>query len=286
MHTNLHLSDAPRKDPFVPELPEVETTRRSLERLLSGTRLTSARAIRADVVRGDRTPPALLAGQAIASLARHGKQLALIGADGACVSIHLGMSGRLEVAESGTRRPPHTHVVWTTEDGRQLRFIDPRRFGGVWTHRSLAELQSDRWSRLGPDAASLTTAQLRSAVTIRSAPIKSVLLDQRAVAGIGNIYADEALHSARIRPQRTAKDLVNQEHATLARKIRSVLTTALRAGGTTLRDYRTPEGTTGAYSAQRLVYGRAGQACPGCRQILLTDQTAARTTVWCPNCQH
>lgn len=253
--------------------------------MLGGARIARAAVNRQDVVRGPSASRKLLSGQAIASVERHGKQLALVGDAGGCVSVHLGMSGRLEVVEKGSPAPPHTHVVWTTEDSRQLRFIDPRRFGGVWTHRDIDDLRAARWSRLGPDAATITAAQLRTACGNRTASIKSVLLNQHLIAGIGNIYADESLFGSRISPQRPAGSLTQPQHAALARHVRRVLAIAIRAGGSTIRDYRTPDGERGSYTAIRLVYGRAGEPCPSCGAPLASDQTASRTTVWCPICQ-
>jgi len=277
----------------MPELPEVETIRRALRPALEGAVISGASAERPEVVHGDASPAALLAGQRVDTLRRHGKQLAVVAQGGGrCVSIHLGMSGRLMLFEGRSRpteRPAHTHVVWRLEppDGRhaELWFIDPRRFGGLWTHASEAALVSSRWSTLGPDAATLRAAHLARVAKDRRAPIKAVLLDQRAVAGIGNIYADEALFRARVRPSRPAGSLAVEEVRELAAAVRTILRRAIERGGSTIRDYRTPSGAPGGFLPHHAAYGRGGRPCVRCGQSLHKGLVAGRTTVWCENCQ-
>lgn len=268
----------------MPELPEVETIRRELTPRLAGNRFATARAIRPEVVRGGSDKAALLAGRRVSEIARKGKQLAVIAEDGACFSVHLGMSGRLEFGDSPRNRPAHTHVVWTIEDGGELRFVDPRRFGGVWTHTSRDDLQRTRWDALGPDAASVTAARLWSVCRGKRA-IKAVLLDQRALAGVGNIYADEALHASGIDPQRLAEQIAADEARALAGNIRRVLKRAVEARGSTLRDYRRPNGENGGYALSHAVYGRGGQECLTCGTTLESLQVGGRTTVRCLTCQ-
>jgi len=269
----------------VPELPEVETVRARVSAALQDARFRSVRIHRPDIVRGDASPNALLQNQSLSETARHGKQLALIGSAGCCVSIHLGMSGRLEIAPTSAPLSPHTHLVWECDNDAQLRFVDPRRFGGIWTHPTREHLLSTRWDALGPDAAALTATQLARACRKRTAPIKAVLLDQNALAGVGNIYADEALHLARVSPFRPARDLSSPEHTQLARSVRQVLREAIRAGGSTIRDYRTPSGEAGGYATRHRVYGRAGQECRSCSEVLHGERLAGRATVYCPACQ-
>ncbi len=268
----------------MPELPEVETIRRELTPRLAGNRFASARAIRPEVVHGGSSKAALLAGRCVVEIARKGKQLAVISEVGACFSVHLGMSGRLEFGESPRQRPPHTHVVWGIDGGGELRFVDPRRFGGVWTHASREDLERTRWDALGPDAASITAARLRSVCCGKRA-IKAVLLDQRALAGVGNIYADEALFASGIDPQRPAERVTPAEAKTLAGNIRRVLKRAVEARGSTLRDYRRPNGENGGYALSHAVYGRGGQGCLTCGATLESLQVGGRTTVRCLTCQ-
>jgi len=280
----------------VPELPEVETIRHGLAPALTGARVRQILVLRPDVVTGDRSPLALLQGRTLAAPERLGKQLALPAQDGAALSLHLGMSGRLlwvpEPSPSKTSndpRPPHTHLVWRLETAAghagELRFIDPRRFGGVWTHPTREHLLETRWSRLGPDAAAIRAPQLRRALLGRRAPVKAVLLDQRALAGVGNIYADEALFHARIAPSRPAGSLTSEETKRLAGTLRGVLRAAVRAKGSTIRDYRTSEGQPGGFLSASAVYGRAGRPCRDCSTTLRVSTCAARTTVHCPVCQ-
>jgi len=278
----------------VPELPEVETIRLGLTPVLAGARVRRAHVLRPDVVTGDRSPRALLQGRTLDAPERHGKQLALPAQDGPALSLHLGMSGRLlwvpePALSSQEPRPSHTHLVWRLEpadaEPGELRFVDPRRFGGVWTHPTREHLLETRWSRLGPDAAAIRAPQLRRALRGRRAPVKAVLLDQRALAGVGNIYADEALFHARIAPSRPAGSLTPEETARLAGALRRVLRAAVRAKGSTIRDYRTSEGQPGGFLRASAVYGRAGRPCRDCSTALSVSTCAARTTVHCPACQ-
>jgi len=276
----------------VPELPEVETIRLELARALTGARVRRAEIRRPDIVSGRASPTDLLQGRTLAPPERLGKQLALPTIEGPALSIHLGMSGRLlwvpGPAESRPR-PPHTHLVWRLEpedaEPGELRFVDPRRFGGVWTHPTRAHLVDTRWSRLGPDAATIRAPQLRKALERRRAPVKAVLLDQQTLAGVGNIYADEALFHARIAPNRPANTLAPEETTRLAASIRTILRQAIGARGSTIRDYRTAGGENGQYLTRNAVYGRASQPCRSCKTTLTMSTCAARTTVHCPACQ-
>ena len=234
----------------------------------------------------------MLAGCRVSGIERRGKQLAVLTQEEPCLSLHMGMTGRLEWVPlaSGKRlaRPPHTHVVWKVERcgvSAELRFVDPRRFGGVWTHPNRDELLEGRWAKLGPDAATLRTAELRLACGGRRVPIKSVLLDQGAVAGIGNIYADEALFASKISPLREASCLQSDELKRLTSHIRRTLRDAIRAGGSTIRDYAGPDGEKGRYVGSHAVYGRAGLPCMVCGSLLIGTRLGGRATVLCGRCQ-
>lgn len=278
----------------MPELPEVESVRRSLLPHLIGARIASATLLRPDIcesfnARGQpiTTRPAnLLLGARITQLARRGKQLAVIADDGRTLCVHLGMTGQV-LAQPREAVVTHTHVHarWTTHSGTTILFRDPRRFGGLWTFPSEEALRRARWSTLGPDALDASGPALSAAGRKSLRPIKALLLDQSVLAGVGNIYADEALFAARIPPRLRADRLAAASYEALAASIRAVLTRAIQAGGSTLRDYRDANGQSGLAARNHAVYGRAGQPCLICTLPLATAVIAQRTTVWCKQCQ-
>ncbi|MGI9013408.1 MAG: bifunctional DNA-formamidopyrimidine glycosylase/DNA-(apurinic or apyrimidinic site) lyase [Phycisphaerales bacterium] len=277
----------------MPELPEVENVRRSLERLIVGRTVQRVRIGRADIVRRQddcrSISQALLQGGRIAQIRRHGKQLAIICDDGRSMCVHLGMSGQLRVLGMGERLPDatHVHIAWLLDRGcGRMVFRDPRRFGGVWTFSSFDELQTARWSSLGPDALPLRAATLKRILAGSTRPIKAALLDQALVAGVGNIYADESLFRAGVLPGRPSASLDDVELARLATSIRNILRVAIGAGGSTLRNYVNPTGGRGSFVDDlAAVYGRGGQPCIVCGQPLQCGAVAQRTTVWCAQCQ-
>jgi formamidopyrimidine-DNA glycosylase len=268
----------------VPELPEVEAVARDLRRALASAVIEGVTVHRWDVIDGaGRRCGALRLGGGITGVLRHGKQLALVGKDGSVLVVQLGMTGEFGVVPGRAPMIPHTHACWDLDGGRHLRFVDPRRFGGLTLldgHEALAE----RWARLGPDALSLP-AQWGEAIIHRRTAIKAALLDQGAVAGVGNIYADEALALAGIQPARPCRKLSKHDVAKLRSALCSVLRAALRSGGSTVRTYRRLGGGQGAFQAKLRVYGRSGQPCLGCGMTLRSAQVVGRTTVWCPTCQ-
>ena len=279
----------------MPELPEVETVRQALAHRLAGADVSRAALGRADILtRPERTPAAraLLAGDRIIELKRHGKQLALCAASGRTLVVHLGMTGQLLLAPAhGRTTLDHIHARWTWSKGDRtgrLLFRDPRRFGGLTAFPSRDALEAV-WAHLGPDAATVTHPELSAAFQgtrgPRRAPIKALLLNQQLIAGIGNIYADEALHAARITPHRSAGSLDDREIRTLARNIREVLRQAIAAGGSTIRDYADANGSAGWFQSRHKVYGRGGKPCRRCKTPLTTALIAQRTTVWCERCQ-
>ncbi|MBL8887760.1 MAG: bifunctional DNA-formamidopyrimidine glycosylase/DNA-(apurinic or apyrimidinic site) lyase [Phycisphaerales bacterium] len=308
----------------MPELPEVERTRLSLLPIV-GRRVLDARLFRTDIcdsyflegqpkrtTRGD-----LLKNKRIGSLIRRGKQLAILSDDDNILCIQLGMSGRLCLLKPSEARalnlpeqprsmfafddktvrartarervraklPKHTHALWKLSSGAILLFIDPRRFGGLstyWTERAFRKL---RWSALGPDALTITARDLARACEGSHRPIKSLLLDQSALAGVGNIYADESLFRARINPSTHASSLTKPQLTSLASAIRFILARAIKAGGSTLRDYADSTGTKGNAQSLHAVYGRANMPCPNCSHPLRGTRLAQRATVFCPVCQ-
>ncbi len=286
----------------MPELPEVERLRCTLLPHLVGHCFERVRVRRASVIDGPRTPRALLVGGTgalIAGIARRGKQMALVAQDGRVLVIHLGMTGqvlcrpvtnpdRAASAEgplpAGAGNDPHVHVAWTTEIGTRVVFRDPRRFGGLWPLTGPAALDR-RWATLGPDALTIAPEALAAGLAGSRRAIKAALLDQTVLAGVGNIYADEACFVAGIRPSRKALRLKGDEIARLAGAIRTVLASAVAAGGSTLRDYRNADGEAGTFASQHAVYGRGGEPCLRCGRRLREATVAQRTTVWCGGCQ-
>lgn len=280
----------------MPELPEVETVRRTLEPLLVGRRVARVELRRADIVEGDGSAAALLEGTTIEAIRRHGKQIALIGSGAGvrrALVVHLGMTGQLvhHAVRPDLQSTTHVHALWTMETGAALKskpagvlvFRDPRRFGGLWP-LSLDALGA-RWSGLGPDALAATGEGLRERGGASARAVKGVLLDQSVVAGVGNIYADEALFRAGIRPTRGARRMRREEWDALAAAIGGVMRAALEAGGSTLRDYVGGTGERGRAQLGHAVYGRMGEPCVGCGATLKGGVVAQRTTVWCAKCQ-
>ena len=269
----------------MPELPEVETTVRGLRPVLAGQRIA-----RVDTHRGDLRrafPDDLrqrLTGATVTSLGRRAKY-GLIDTDrGDTVVFHLGMSGRWRVdpAEIGK----HDHLVIETEAGRRLALNDARRFGSVdlWPTVDLPRYLP--FLALGPEplGPELTAAALSKALDGRISPIKVLLLDQRIVAGLGNIYVCEALYQARIAPGRAGGQISRARLERLVVAIRAVLEEAIAAGGSSLRDFAHPSGELGYFSKQFKVYGREGEPC-GCGGLVKRRVDGGRSTFWCPACQ-
>lgn len=279
----------------MPELPEVEHLRRTLEPHLLGASIERAELRRRDVLdssafeRRVGAAEALLVGVRVVALHRRGKQLAIVGHDGRTLCVHLGMSGQVAVETDAKVVPStHQHARWwlRREGGSPARMVfrDPRRFGGLWALPNLDALDT-RWNALGPDALGVTADHLRAIAERTRRAVKAALLDQSQLAGVGNIYADEALFRAGIHPRRPFHRLRDPDLLRLAEAIRSVLQAAVDSGGSSLRDYRDAAGAPGAFQHLHLVYGRAGEPCPTCGTALRSGQVGGRTTVWCPRCQ-
>ena len=275
----------------MPELPEVEHLRRGLCKSLIGRTITRVSVNRADICHLDpacgRLSRSLLQGALLSELKRRGKQMALISADQRVLCVHLGMSGQMFCVTQGHRnpRPDHVHVTWRLDDGNRLVFRDPRRFGGLWTFETFDDLFRVRWQNLGPDALSISTPDLAAHFKNTRRAIKATLLDQSILAGVGNIYADEALFAARIAPSRQAQSLDREEIRRLAAQISRILAQAVRAGGSTFRDYVDGQGQKGHAQLMHRVYGRGTKPCTRCGHPLNVTQIAQRTTVSCVLCQ-
>jgi formamidopyrimidine-DNA glycosylase len=270
----------------MPELPEVETTRRGLERLLVGQR------VRAAVVREPRLRQPvprrlrqLLAGAMIRRLDRRGKYLLIDCGTGTLV-VHLGMSGRLWVVTDGAAPTPHDHFDLVLENGTVVRLRDPRRFGLVLWQAGEAAAHP-LLARIGPEPLSgdFDGAVLHAATRNRSAAIQHVLMDSHVVAGLGNIYANEALFRAGISPRIAARRLNRARCDELAAAIRETLELAIAAGGSSLRDYVASNGMAGNYQSQFLVYDRAGEPCQRCGARIREIRQGQRSTFYCPRCQ-
>lgn len=286
----------------MPELPEVETVRRTLQPLLVGRRIARVELRRADIVEGDRSVAALLEGATIRALVRRGKQLAIVGegvgegggkglSAGRVLIVHLGMTGQLvhHATRPDLQSTTHVHALWTIESrekrgGGVLTFRDPRRFGGLWPLANERALH-ERWASLGPDGLEATADGLRERAGTSRRAIKAALLDQGVIAGVGNIYADESLHRAGIRPTRACHRIKGEEWSRLAAEVRAVLLGAIASGGSTLRDYVGGTGRPGAAQLLHAVYGRGGEPCLRCGLELRVGVVGQRTTVWCRGCQ-
>ncbi len=270
----------------MPELPEVETTRRGVARYCAGKRVVRV------VVRDARlrwpVPQALvrqLPGQVIEAVERRGKYLLLRTQAGTLI-MHLGMSGSLHVVPTATRVQKHDHLDIVLDDQTCLRLRDPRRFGAaLWTiHEPLLH---PLLSKLGPEPLDehFHAAYLYRRAQGRRAAIKQFIMDSHVVVGVGNIYANEALFGAGIRPGRAAGSLSRARCERLVQAIRQVLQQALAHGGTTLRDFRNSDGTPGYFQQQLSVYGRAGLPCPVCGRSVQLVRQGQRATYYCARCQ-
>lgn len=276
----------------MPELPEVETTRRSVVPVLTGRKIVRVVVARDRMLRRQDNPadfPVRLEGATVDRVARHGKFL-LAHLDNDIVWVtHLGMSGRVAVVPTGTPLAAHSHVVVSVESGDDFRLIDPRTFGFVVAYTPDEYVESSL-AALGHDALNdlPRSPRLAELLARRTAPVKPLLLDQGILAGIGNIYADESLHRAKISPYRPGGSLDATDLKALRRGIKETLARALRWGGTSLDDlaYLLPDGRTGDFVSRLRVYGREGEQCLRCGGCIVREVLRGRSTYWCPGCQH
>jgi formamidopyrimidine-DNA glycosylase len=286
----------------MPELPEVETIRRGLAPVLAGARLARVEARRPDL--RFPFPPGFvqrLAGARIERLDRRAKYLLAPLDRGDTLVMHLGTSGRFEVTGGAGRERPghfdlaqppdprHAHVVFETEAGVVVTFYDPRRFGYMGLIPTDALAAHPWFAGLGPEplGPDFDVACLKRAFAGRRAPVKAALLDQRLVAGLGNIYVCEALFRAGVDPERAAGDVSPRKLDLLVRTIRTVLCEAIEAGGSTLRDYASADGSLGYFQHRFQVYGREGEPClkPGCKGAVERIVQSGRSTFACSRCQ-
>lgn len=290
----------------MPELPEVEVTRRRIAKLLVGRKISRVVATKPSYffLTSPKLLTASLAGRTIQKLERHGKYLLARLDDGATLLLHLGMTGQLfgEGAASlrlmrapdrrsrsaekprGFEPDEHTHLQFEFADrGPRVFFRDVRKFGKVLLIR--AGKDDARLTKLGIDALQANGSHLFEAARARKIPIKSLLLDQSVIAGIGNIYADEALFLASVSPKRSARRVSAEESAAIVAAAQKVMRRSIQTGGSSISDYVTPDGSDGGYQNERRVYGREDEPCPTCGSPIRRFVIAGRSSHFCPNCQ-
>ncbi|MFY2763874.1 bifunctional DNA-formamidopyrimidine glycosylase/DNA-(apurinic or apyrimidinic site) lyase [Arenimonas sp. MALMAid1274] len=269
----------------MPELPEVETTRRGLAPHVEGRRITGVVLRRPDL--RWPIPPEVareLPGQPVLAVRRRAKYLLLDTPPGSAL-LHLGMSGMLRVLPATTPVDTHDHVDLALDSGRVLRFTDPRRFGCLlWQP---AGQTHDLLAGLGPEPLSedFDGDYLFERSRGRKAPVKAFLMDQAIVVGVGNIYAAESLFRAGIAPGRAAGAVSRERYHRLAAAVKTILAHAITRGGTTLRDFLSPDGAPGYFEQELYVYGREGEPCRTCGRPIRDGRMGNRATAWCPRCQ-
>ncbi|NDF12839.1 MAG: bifunctional DNA-formamidopyrimidine glycosylase/DNA-(apurinic or apyrimidinic site) lyase [Proteobacteria bacterium] len=273
----------------MPELPEVETVVRGLERAISGKTISEVRLNRADL----RTPlpknlAELLEGRKITGLSRRAKYILIHLDSGQVWIIHLGMSGQILVHQkSPNSERKHDHVVTTFGDRSVMIFNDARRFGlmDITSEKSMAE--HALFAHLGPEPLekSFTGAALKAALTNKKAPIKTAIMDQRVVVGVGNIYASESLYRSHIHPKTLAGKLTPAQCELLVKNIKAVLKSAIQSGGSTLRDFVRSSGDAGYFQHEFQVYERENEPCLTCKTAIERIVQQGRSTYFCPRCQ-
>lgn len=278
------------------ELPEVEVMRRDLERDVVGKKIKAAevkqsknamRAIRRHKTRKDFT--SRLTGRKIAKVERHGKYILITLDSGDSVIVHFGMSGQFQRGTGRVALPPHTHVVLTFQQGGDLRFVDPRTFGELFvvTPDEVGKVKELQHLAIDPLDQVFTWPTFQYLLAERAAKMKQLLMDQKFISGLGNIYSDEVLFAAGLRYDRLSNTLSSQEVRRLYRAIQETLQDAIKLRGTTLEDeaYLDLFGQAGEYGPELKVYGRAGLPCRRCRTPIQTVRISQRTSFFCPQCQ-
>jgi formamidopyrimidine-DNA glycosylase len=273
----------------MPELPEVETVRRTLEPKLAGLKFTDVQILMPKVI---KTPDLehfkeIILDKKISKINRRGKYLLLHLSEKYILLVHLRMTGRLTYSEKDAPVAKHTHVIFTLSDGCQLRFNDTRQFGRLWLvpTASLEDLSGFKDLGVEPLDEQFTRDYLKKELRRRHTRIKPLLLDQTFIAGLGNIYTDEALHRAKINPERLATTLTPREIAHLYRAIREVLQEGIENRGTTVRDFIDGNGRAGSYQKLLRVYSREGEPCPNCNRNIVRKKVGGRSSYYCPFCQ-
>lgn len=271
----------------MPELPEAESIARTLDARLRNRIFARTVAQRADILHGARSSDGELplSGRRVIGVSREGKRVVVALDNDATLVFALGMTGRVTVEPVAQSPTSHTHLrvaIRGTDD--ELRFRDPRRFGGVWYVNGAPADDGRSLAPLGVEPLTVELRQFRTMLN-RGRQIKALLMDQRVIAGLGNIYCDESLHRAGIHPLMSANTLAPAACARLLRCIRSVLTQAIRHNGTTLMDYRDADGSPGSFQRKHRVYGRQGRPCRTCGTPIIRITAAGRSTHLCTTCQ-
>jgi formamidopyrimidine-DNA glycosylase len=270
----------------LPELPEVETTRRGIEPLAVGRQIVRL-CVHEPRLRWPvaKKMSAAVAGQRVRAVGRRAKYL-LFELDSGTLILHLGMSGSVRAVPAAMARAAHDHVDLELDSGTLLRFNDPRRFGSLH-YTSGSPLEHPLLAKLAPEPfdKAFNADYLWSVTRRRRVAVKQLLMNSHLVVGVGNIYASEALFRAGIRPKRAAKSLTRAEAGRLVRAVRTVLNAAIRVGGTTLRDYVGTDGAPGYFRQKLFVYERAGEACRVCATAVRHLNQGQRSSYYCPTCQ-
>ena len=273
----------------MPELPEVETVRRSLELVLPGRTVTDIRVREArlrTLVDEDRLNELIRDRRAV-RLTRRAKYCIVHFTGGGCLLLHLGMTGQLLVVSPSAPLDKHDHVIFALDNGAELRFRDPRRFGSVVAVEEEKLSEHESLKHLGPEplSADCTPEYLFGRSRKSKKPVKNFLMDQQVIVGVGNIYASESLFLAGVHPLRAAGRVSLPRWRKVHAAIRQVLEEAITAGGTTLSDFRNSDGASGYFQTMLRAYGRRGEPCVTCRAPIRAQIVAGRSTFYCPKCQ-
>ncbi|MEE5988642.1 DNA-formamidopyrimidine glycosylase [Ligilactobacillus equi] len=272
----------------MPELPEVETVRRGLRKLVQGSRITEVEIMYPKMIEGDsREFATTLRGKVLEGVDRRGKFLLLRFSDGWTVVSHLRMEGKYFVEKKGAPIRKHTHVIFNLDDGRQLRYNDVRKFGRMRLIKTGSETQLPSLKKLGPEpvAADFKVAAFYQGLQKKKKAIKPALLDQNLVTGLGNIYVDEVLWMSKIHPQTPCNHLTQADVQILHDNIIQELARAVEAGGTTIRSYTDAFQNEGGFQFELQAYQKTGQPCPRCQTPIERIVVGQRGTHFCPNCQ-
>lgn len=273
----------------MPELPEVETIARGLRAVLPGRRILTVRLGKTDFIDDPAAVEQHLPGSRIISVERYGKFLVLDleSANGSArehfLLIHLGMTGRIVTCVPEARIAPHTHVFLALDDGSEVRYTDPRRFGRMAVLPTSG--RETALGLLGLEPLDATEQQFRERIASRRAHVKALLLDQHVLRGMGNIYTDESLWRAKVHPKRLGANLKRDELRKLYRAVQAILTEAIRLGGSSISDYVDSEGQPGEFQLRHRVYQREGKKCARCGTAIRRIIVAGRSSYFCPRCQ-
>lgn len=276
----------------MPELPEVETVARGLQKSVAGRRILSVWLGKTDFIDNPGALEQFLPGQTIARVERYGKFMLLRLAEGAVAQngekprallVHLGMTGSLAPASPAQPEEKHTHVRFFLDDGRELRYTDPRRFGRI-AYLEDASLSAEL-QRFGAEPLLIDAEEFSSRIRARHARVKALLLDQTVLRGVGNIYADESLWRARIHPAKLGARLTRAEAGALRKALQVVLQRAIAMRGSSISDFLDAEGQPGEYQRHHRAYGREGRKCYRCGALIRRIVVAGRSSYFCPRCQ-